>query len=238
MPQTPPQGPLKSSHGLLAAMVIGLVSGTPTPAQGVDLDQLCMMFPQNSRCEGYQPQPWKTHPDLGQGKAVAEHERDQFQGQVLIPAPQEQVWQVLTDYNNFEDFLPGVIENQATVTSEMGDRRTLIMTSTSVTQVFLAQFEASIELELIETPTSQIGFSLVSGDSLSQLNGSWQLETITPPNSSEFQGQDTATLVTYRAHAATTAGPQGVFAGIFKDQIRKNLTAIQQETLRRFSSPS
>lgn len=223
-------------YGILAALVLGPILTPPSSAQEVDLDTLCVNFPQNSRCEEYRDKPWKANPPLAEGDAIANREQDRFQGQVLIPLPQDQVWQVLTDYNNFSDFLPGVIENQATVTQEGNSQRSLIMTSTSVNQVLLARIQSTIELELQEQPTEQIAFSLISGDNLSQLEGTWQLETIAPPDTPPFQGSDTATLVTYRATAITSAGPQGIFANIFESQIRTNLTAIQQESLRRFSS--
>lgn len=226
--------PRQPISGILAAMILGTLFSPASAAQ--DLDNLCTRFPQNSRCEGFQPQPWKANPALGKGEAIAEHERNRFLGQVLIPLPQGQVWQVLTDYNSFSEFLPGVIENQAIVTNQGENTRSLIMTSTSQTQVFLARVESSIELELQEIDQDQIEFSLVSGDNLNQLNGSWQLQTITPPDTAEFQGLDSVTLVTYRANATTNAGPQGIFANIFKSQIRTNLDAIQQETIRRFAS--
>lgn len=227
-----------SMQGIVAALMMGTALIVPASAHEIGRDEFCTKFPQNSRCEGYQPQPWQVNPSLSEGEAVATHEQDRFQGQVLISASQDQVWSVLTDYNRFAEFLPGVIENQATLVEQKENGRSLIMNSTSVTQVFLAQIESSIRLELQEQAKSQIGFSLLSGDNLSRLDGKWLLETIAPPDSPKFQDRDSVTLVTYQANASSDAGFQGVFANIFTNQIEKNLAAIQQETLRRFANPA
>ncbi len=226
---------MKSFHSYLPVLLTLPLLISTQGARAQNLDDLCLRYPQNSSCDQHQigSAGGEKAKKLGQGEAIAERQEDRFTAQVLIPAPKEEVWEVLTDYNRFSEFLPGVAENRATVIKEEGGQRTLIMESTNVTKVLLSQIESQVQLQLQERPTSQIAFVLLEAKSLEQFEGEWQLDTVIPPNTELFTDAETATLVTYRAEAIVSGGPQAIFAQIFEDQIRQNLAAIQAETIRR-----
>ncbi len=170
--------------------------------------------------------PWyrSTEGDLERGRAVVERERDQFVGQILIPADPEAVWNVLTDYEQFSEFMPGVVETE--ITPVAGLEQSLIMRTESVTSVLFSKISSTVTLSLQERPQTLIEFDLVDSDSLTSLSGMWSLELNPDSNHS---------LLTYEAQASTNAAPSGIFAGVFSRQIRENLTAIRDEVIRRQS---
>jgi hypothetical protein len=87
---------------------------------------------------------------------------------------------------------------------------------------------------LIETPSSRIDFSLVSAEKLSHFVGYWKVEPTVLPTAAQKAGSgNSGVLLTYHAEAVTNAAPSNIFAGIFSNQISRNLTAIRQEILRR-----
>ncbi len=161
--------------------------------------------------------------DLSQGDAVVRREANQYEGQILIPAQVDAVWSVLTDYDNFSAFMPGVVENRV-------ERQpaSIVMETKSVTSVLLARINSTVAMRLSEDPQSRIAFDLISSDSLESLSGSWQLEVM--------QDLEEQVLLTYQAEAVTESVPKGLFAGVFTRQIRLNLMAIRDEVLRRQGS--
>jgi ribosome-associated toxin RatA of RatAB toxin-antitoxin module len=226
---------MKGFYSYLPVLLILPLLLSVQGARAQNLDELCLRYPQNSSCDQHRigSAGGEKAKKLGKGEAVSERQQDQFTAQVLIPAPKEEVWEVLTDYNRFSEFLPGVAQNRATLIKDEGGQRTLLMESTNVTKVLLSQIESQVQLQLQERPTSEIAFMLVEAKDLKQFEGQWQLETVIPPDTELFADAETATLVTYRAEAIVSGGPQTIFAQIFEDQIRKNLAAIQAETIRR-----
>lgn len=90
---------------------------------------------------------------------------------ISIPCPVEQVWQVLTDYNNLSNFIPNLTVSR---TLENSESRTLLEQVGS--QCFLnIQFCARVVLDMVEQFPNRIGFSMIEGD-FKSFEGAWQLE--------------------------------------------------------------
>jgi ribosome-associated toxin RatA of RatAB toxin-antitoxin module len=107
------------------------------------------------------------------GKPLVTGENGNYVGWVLVAASPEVAWSVLTDYENFEQFLPtvassSVIEADASrkVVEQVDSRRILMM-----------DVESTVRTENIEQAPDRIYFQLVDGD-LKTLQGYWKLYPI------------------------------------------------------------
>lgn len=148
---------------------------------------------------------------------------DHFAGQILIPAPVAVVWEVLTDYENLTNFMPGL--RQSRVLDRQGS--VVRMEVENVTQVFLSQIPSRVQLQMTEDPMSELGFEMLEGDTLTRLQGRWQLFPATE------LGLSSQVLLTYEAVARVDVVPMGVFARLFRAQLERDLAAIRAEAIDR-----
>lgn len=89
---------------------------------------------------------------------------------IHIPRSLEQVWQVLTNYEAFADFMPGLDECKR-LSSSQG-----IQIKQVRTKSFMGMsFSASSIFDIEEKFPHEIHYQLVEGD-MNALSGSWQLE--------------------------------------------------------------
>ncbi|MEM9119338.1 MAG: SRPBCC family protein [Cyanobacteria bacterium P01_F01_bin.56] len=96
---------------------------------------------------------------------------------ISIPCPAEQVWEILTDYENLANFIPNLTVSRRI---ETDGSRTLLEQVGS--QCFLnIQFCARVVLDMAEQFPNRIKFSMVEGD-FKSFEGVWNLE---PAASSE-----------------------------------------------------
>jgi len=130
-----------------------------------------------------------------------------------IPATADQVWQVITDYDNLASFIPNLSCSQRISHPEGGIRLEQIGS-----QCFLnIKFCARVVLDMVEQFPNQIDFEMVEGD-FKQFCGSWMLQ---PANG----GTDlcyTVSIVPPRAM------PVGLVERKLKSGLVANLTAIRQ----------
>ncbi|MEM9153887.1 MAG: SRPBCC family protein [Cyanobacteria bacterium P01_F01_bin.33] len=178
-----------------------------------------------------------------EGAAYVDLEAGQFRGYVLIDATPEKAWQVLTDYEQFPQFLPNTLDY--TILSESGPAsrtsetdqtnnavgRTLQVESVTSARVLLLQVQSRDRFDIVEQPFERIEFELVSSETLRDMSGAWSLEVVESALSDRPQ-----VLIGYEAAATpTNQFSAGAFANIFQTQLEGTLTAIQQEVLRRGS---
>lgn len=161
--------------------------------------------------------------DLESGQAVVSGTEGQFVGQVLVNTSTETAWQVLTDYDNFENFLPGVTASQ--LLASEGSQRVF----EQVSEVRLAFFSRRTRVRIAtnETYPRQIDFRLVEGD-VETVQGSWQID---PASNNPNQ-----VVITHRV--AVDPGPdnRGLFFNIYRNNLRDTLTALKREMERRTGS--
>lgn len=128
--------------------------------------------------------------------------------EIQIPCSLEQVWQVLTDYDQLADFIPNLTKSQLIPHPEGGIRLEQIGS-----QCFLNfKFCARVVLDMVERFPQELGFSMVEGD-FRQFEGVWRLE----PLDSE------GTPVTRLCYDLTVLPPRAMPVGLIERHICKNL---------------
>jgi ribosome-associated toxin RatA of RatAB toxin-antitoxin module len=143
-----------------------------------------------------------------------------YVARVAIEASAAEVWAVLTDYANFPDFIPNVVESEVL---ESEDNRSVVE-QVSEQQVFLLTVKSRLRTEHLETENQRIDFRLVSGD-LAELEGYWLIEPI-----ADSQKVLLSHVVTVKPKRGT---PVHLFDDLFQDALRDTLAAIRQEVQQR-----
>lgn len=127
---------------------------------------------------------------------------------ISIPCPVEQVWDILTDYDNLSNFIPNLTVSRRLDTS---DSRTLLEQVGA--QCFLnIQFCARVVLDMVEQFPHHIGFSMVEGD-FKAFEGTWRLEQ------AETSGQQTRLN-----YEVTICPPRAIPAMLIERHLRHDLT--------------
>ena len=93
----------------------------------------------------------------------------------MITTTIDNAWQVLTDYENFAEFLPGVKSSE--LIESNGDRKVFEQINNIKTFVF--SIESRVQVATVESYPEQIAFKAVDGD-LETMNGTWKLEPVSP----------------------------------------------------------
>ncbi len=162
---------------------------------------------------------------LRQGEVVLEGEKGEYVARILIDTSVDQVWQVLTDYENFEQFLPGVASSE--LLENNGDRK--VTEQINQVNTFIFSTEARVRLAVTESYPQTINFDFVDGD-LASLEGNWLLEPVSPTS---FQPPNRV-LVTHRVQVQPNASAgKSFFYGIYEETLTETLTAIKQEAEKR-----
>ena len=156
---------------------------------------------------------------LIRGEVLVEGSNGEFFGQVLVNSSIDTAWEVLTDYDNFENFLPN-ITNSELISSE-GNRNVFKQDNEFRVLPFVTT-KSSIEVQATETQPSQVEFTLVGGD-LESLDGVWRLESIPTAEGDRV-------LVTHQVSVDPgNASPRGIFYSTYKSMLGDSLAAAKQE---------
>lgn len=162
---------------------------------------------------------------LKPGQAVVTGSNGKYTARILIQGTVNQVWSVLTDYNNYASFMPNMTASKVLAAKgnqylvEQTDRyRILLFTTTSRTRI-----------NITETPQKSYSFQLVEGK-LKKLQGSWSLQPI-----SDSAGRTTDhVLVTATIEAQPLPStPKDIFFNLFQNTLRDRLKAINSEVQQR-----
>jgi ribosome-associated toxin RatA of RatAB toxin-antitoxin module len=142
---------------------------------------------------------------------------------VDVPFAAEQVWQVLTDYDNLSSFIPNLSYSQRLSHPQGGIRLEQIGS-----QCFLnVKFCARVVLDMVETFPKELKFSMVEGD-FRQFEGQWTLEPI-------VKSQSQLTRLNYDL---LVQPPRAMPAALIERHIRhdltRNLRAIGDRTAQVF----
>lgn len=110
-----------------------------------------------------------------EGITIATEKREgrqrQLSATIHIPAPHEQVWSIITDYNHLADFIPNLAKSQQIPHPQGGIRLEQVGS-----QSFLKfKFCARVVLDMIEHAPTQLDFRMVEGD-FKEFYGSWTLQ--------------------------------------------------------------
>lgn len=126
-----------------------------------------------------------------------------------IPYTAEQVWQVLTDYDNLATFIPNLSCSQRLSHPDGGIRLEQIGS-----QCFLnIKFCARVVLDMVEAFPKELRFSMVEGD-FRQFEGCWTLEPV-----AEAQGN-----IVRLGYDLLIRPPRAMPVGLIERHIRHDLT--------------
>ena len=165
--------------------------------------------------------PSSEQTTLKAGNAVVNGDNGRYTGRVLVTAPVDTTWKVLTDYNRFKDFLPGVVSSRILETT---GNQTVFEQVNSV-KVFLFTQKSRLVVAASKQYPKQIDFQLKEGD-VKSLKGVWKLE---PISSSQV-------LITQEVtFDPGDLVPRSLAFKIYKNALADSLKAIKQETERRFA---
>ncbi|MBE9156778.1 SRPBCC family protein [Nodosilinea sp. LEGE 06152] len=165
-------------------------------------------------------------PDFGTPAAGVTIQTEKLEGQqrrILavtdIPFTAEQVWQVLTDYDNLSSFIPNLSLSQRLNHPEGGIRLEQIGS-----QCFLnIKFCARVVLDMVEAFPKELRFSMVEGD-FRQFEGRWTLEPVV----------DAQKKVVRLGYDLTIRPPRAMPVALIERHIRhdltRNLKAISDRT--------
>ena len=160
--------------------------------------------------------------DLNQGKVILKGQQGEYTGQVLATGNLDSAWSVLTDYENFSNFLPNVASSK--VIDTQGNQK--IFEQVSIVDLWLFTEQSTLQISAKETQKQKIDFQMVKGD-LKNLQGTWQLEQVT----------DNQILITHTVKVqpkSTTEKP--LFFGFYESSLEATLEAISQEITKRSQS--
>ena len=162
---------------------------------------------------------------LRNGQVSLQGEQGKYTGRILVTASMDTVWQVLTDYDNFEEFLPKVTNSE--LLEENGDRK--VFEQTNKVKVFLFNKKSRVRIAVQENYPQQINFEIVDGD-LESLDGAWKLEAVSPyPSAPPNQ-----VLMTHQVSVAPgSIISKSIFFDIYEDTLKATLAAIKDEVEQR-----
>lgn len=143
----------------------------------------------------------------------------QYRGQVVVNAPIATTWKVVTDYNNFERFLPNVVSSQLLKTS--GNQK--VFEQTQRIRAFIFNKQVRVRIAVTETYPQQVAFKVVSGD-IKSLQGVWRLQPIS---------RNQVLLVHQVAVNPGSTSNRDLFFRIYKDSLADTLGAMKRESERR-----
>ncbi|MEO0928487.1 MAG: SRPBCC family protein [Cyanobacteria bacterium J06643_13] len=169
--------------------------------------------------------PLEERVSLRRGELVFTGSNGNYVSRLLITTSLDNAWQVLTDYENFADFLPGVTSSELLESS--GDRKVFEQTNKIKTLVF--SIESRVQVATTETYPEQIAFQAVDGD-LETMDGTWMLEAVSPYPSAPPD----RVLLTHKVMVEPANAPSnGIFFSIYEDRLQETLEAIKTEAERR-----
>ncbi|MEM9003370.1 MAG: SRPBCC family protein [Cyanobacteria bacterium P01_F01_bin.86] len=137
---------------------------------------------------------------------------------ISVPCSIEQVWQVLTDYDNLADFIPNL-----TTSRRLGESDSGTLLEQIGAQCFLnIQFCARVVLNMVEQFPDHLGFTMVEGD-FKAFEGAWKLEA------GEAEG------MTRLVYELIVCPPRAIPVLLIERHLRRdlaqNLQAIRQQVI-------
>ena len=164
---------------------------------------------------------------LRHGEVILLGEKGEYTCRILTNSSIENAWQVLTDYENFAEFLPGVKSSE--LIEQQGDRTVFEQINKVKTLVF--SIEARLQIANTETYPQQIAFEAIDGD-IKTLKGKWTLEPVSPyPSAPADQ-----VLLTHKVKVEPNKSlSDEIFYKIYENRLEETVAAIKQETEKRSS---
>jgi ribosome-associated toxin RatA of RatAB toxin-antitoxin module len=169
--------------------------------------------------------PSEQRVTLRKGQPLVMGDKGTYTVRLLVNAPTDLAWAVLTDYANTSKFMPNVVSSQ--VLSSNGNQK--VIEQVDARQVFLMNIRSRIRSAVTETAKQRIDFQQIEGD-LQSMKGYWKLEPIAP-----YRGaQPNQVLITQVIEVQPKSGtPKEIFYGLFRQSLGEGMNAISKEVSRR-----
>ena len=164
--------------------------------------------------------PSQDRAALMRGEVLVSGENGEFLGRVLVDSSLEEAWAVLTDYDNFENFLPNIASSELI---ENADNRKVFEQVNEFKVLPFVTTRSRVKIQSTESYPQKVDFTLVDGD-LQSLDGVWLLESVSGGR----------VLVTHQVSVDPgNASPRGIFYSTYKSMLEDSLAAAKQEAERR-----
>lgn len=167
------------------------------------------------------PADWAV---LRRHEVLLKGRQGQYAVMAATSADADTAWAVLTDYGNFERFLPTVAKSRIV---EVDGQRTIVE-QVDRRRILLSTVESLIRTENLEIDRQQISFRLLQGN-LQHMYGHWRLDE-TPAQ----YGPEPALLVSQQVHAEADVGPfKAMFYNLFESSLVDTIQALRREMEQR-----
>ena len=194
------------SHFLIGLIIALTISSSGSKVLAQDVIQEIKLSPQEQI-------------SLNQGQVVLQGNKGDYVGQVITKGKIDQAWEVLTDYDNFQDFLPNITSSKIVV--NQGDRK--IFEQVNIVDLWLFTEEFTVQIEAQETKPQRVKFQQFKGD-LKKLDGTWYIEQLNT-------NQILVTHIVKVEPGSNTEKP--FFYGIYESSLEATLKAIAEEITKR-----
>eukprot|EP01025_Chloroclados_australasicus_P067329 TRINITY_DN9309_c0_g1_i10.p1 TRINITY_DN9309_c0_g1~~TRINITY_DN9309_c0_g1_i10.p1 ORF type:complete len:831 (-),score=78.94 TRINITY_DN9309_c0_g1_i10:2398-4689(-) len=150
-----------------------------------------------------------------------DHKTKKLAAEVKVPASVEQVWQVLTDYENLPKFIPNLVECSILESKKKG---IILLRQKACSQSLYWRLEAEAVLAVRERTlmwgAKELYFKLIEGD-FEQFEGSWTVE------GSSAMGP---TTLRYEVNIATVASiPKSIVRHVIRAGLPANVLAVAKQ---------
>lgn len=148
-----------------------------------------------------------------------EGEKGNYVAELEVEGSLEKAWEVLTDYDNFENFIPNTVNSK--IIEENGNN--LVFQQTNSIDLILLTQEFVVQIAATKMPRQKIDFQMIEGD-LGSLTGSWQIE----------QFSDRQVRIIHRVNVTPKSqGEALIFYPIYENSLEETLEAIAEEITKR-----
>ncbi len=146
---------------------------------------------------------------------------------ITLPHSLEQIWQILTDYDQLADFIPSLDQSQRIESSPETPSNQVRIEQVGAECLLSIKFCARVVLDMVEQFPHRIDFEMVQGDFRSFM-GYWELQPIADP-------ADTGLVLKYSLDVLPARWmPVGLIERHLKKNLITNLLAIQQRAAELF----
>lgn len=158
--------------------------------------------------------------NLEEGKVVFQGSNGQYTGYVIAKANLTSIWKILTDYDNFEKYMPNVVESN--LLESRGNQK--VFEQVQVFRLLMFTRKAKVKIIVTENYPELITFEIVEGD-VKNLQGSWRIE---PIDSNKY-------LITHQVMVepdSQSSLNRDLFFAVYEDTLQKTLAVISQESAK------
>lgn len=154
-----------------------------------------------------------------------EGRKRQVKASIVIPAPVETLWQILTDYEGLANFIPNLSSSRLLPHPDGGIR----LEQVGGQRILNINFSARVVLDMLEEYPHRLGFTIVEGD-FKEFAGYWHLNPLE-------QGTELTRLTYFLEVRPKLTMPVKILECRLNIDLPRNLVAISQQAVQQCASP-